>query len=175
MAMDPKARSMAVADWTVTQLQNLFVDTVRTGKCPPLIILIDTLDEGQEEEVRQAITLFEALGWRAPPGAPPLQSCLSSRPYPHISVEMGLSMTVEDESGHMAAILAYVEATLQGDSNPQFQALGHAVVRKSASVFLWVKVLVQMLNKALDKGKGGARQCNASAQECPSGLAKALR
>lgn len=84
-----------------------------------------------------------------------LRICLSSRHYPFISIKGKLSLTVEDEIEHRQDIELYVrESLVPEDDSPQMNDLRGLICLKSQRIFLWVVLVVQMLNKMNDKGDG---------------------
>jgi len=139
--------------WSERELQNLFVEIIRAGRSSPLTIVIDALDEGEEEEVRRLVAFFEELDWRTRPAAAPLRICLSSRPYPNISIDKGLFITVEEQPGHSTDIRSYIDQKLRLGHPKQMGELRTELERKSAGVFLWVELVVRKLNQAYDGGK----------------------
>ncbi|KAJ9655410.1 hypothetical protein H2198_005714 [Neophaeococcomyces mojaviensis] len=75
-----------------------------------------------------------------------LRICLSSRHYPHISIPRGLSLTIEDEAEHDADIHLYIRKKLVKASTPKMQVLCEKLYKKSAHVFLWIVLVIPMLN-----------------------------
>lgn len=148
-----REQSQETEHWSERELQNLFVEIIGTGRSSPLAIVIDALDEGQEEGVQRLIVFFEELGWWTRPAAAPLQVCLTSRPYPNISIDKGLFITVELQLGHSTDIRSYIDQKLRLGHTKQMDKLRTEVVRKSAGVFLWVELVVRMLNQAYDQAK----------------------
>ncbi|KAK5071361.1 hypothetical protein LTR70_010745 [Exophiala xenobiotica] len=142
-----------IKHWSERELQNLFVEIIRAGRSLPLTIVIDALDEGEEEEVRRSVAFFEELDWRTRPAAAPLRICLSSRPYPNISIDKGLFVTVEEQPGHSTDIRSYIDQKLRLGHPKQMGELRAEVARKSAGVFLWVELVVRKLNQAYDGEK----------------------
>ena len=79
--------------------------------------------------------------------------CCSSRYYPLISVRVGLELLLDKEDGHTKDIANYIHSMLRiGDSN-EANLLKAEMVKKSAGVFLWVVLVVQMLKKEYDRGR----------------------
>lgn len=148
-----KVREEKVEEWTAAELKDFFVAIITEPETPSISIFIDALDEGAEDDVRDMIAFFETMQYRAYSGDMPLRICLSSRHYPHITIRAGLEIVIEQQSGHDTDIVNYIRLNLHGDQSPSMDQLRRKVQRKSAGVFLWVVLVVPMLNTAFDRGK----------------------
>ncbi|KAK5087547.1 hypothetical protein LTR70_006959 [Exophiala xenobiotica] len=151
----PKARERRVGDWSEKELQNFFVEivTLTPTILPAVNILIDALDEGQDDDVRPMLDFIDQLGQHATSSGVQLRICLSSRYYPNITIHTGLFIFLEKESEHTHDIERYVTAKFRGIRGSQIDMLREEVLRRSAGVFLWVVLVVQMLKKMCDQGK----------------------
>ena len=128
--------------WTKEELQDFLGDVVASAASSDLCMFIDALDEGeQEEDVRQMISFLVDLSERAleRDSSCRLQICLSSRHYPHISIEKGLSLVVEEQHEHGQDIDTYIRQKLIGSNGENKDELSAEIRHKSASIFLWVK------------------------------------
>jgi len=150
-----KIRTDSFDEWTELELQNFLLDVVRSDQPPKLCIFVDALDEGREDDIRDMIAFLERLVMHASSPGESLRICLSSRHYPFISIKGKLSLTVEDETEHRHDIELYVrESLMPEDDSPQTNELRELVCLKSQRIFLWVVLVVQMLNKTNDQGDG---------------------
>jgi len=149
-----KVREGVVEDWTEHELQNFLVDVVKSTNRPTLCLFIDALDEGDEDDVRTMVEFLEELATHADEHVPPLRICLSSRHYPHISILKGLDLVVEDQKAHDADIELFVQNRLLGSDDERTHELRTKICQKSAGIFLWVVLVVPMLNKIHDQGLG---------------------
>ena len=153
-----KDREGFVDNWTPTELQGFLTDIVESlGDCP-LSVFIDALDEGDENDVRQLIAFLEELSLRAVTCGTLLRICLSSRHYPHISIRKGLSLIIEHQNGQRDDISRYVRLRLIGDEGHRMEELRDKVCQKSSRVFLWVVLVIPMLNKLYDRGQVAAME-----------------
>jgi hypothetical protein len=163
-----KDREGFIDDWTPAELQEFLTDIVESlGDCP-LNVFIDALDEGDENDVRQLITFLEELSLRAVTSGTSLRTCLSSRHYPHISIRKGLSLVMEHQDGHGDDIDMYVRLKLIGDEGRQMEELRDKVCQKSSRVFLWVVLVIPILNQLYDRGQVAAMEKRL--EEIPEGL-----
>ena len=149
-----KVRADDVNDWTELELQGFLIDVVQGTTRPRLCLFVDALDEGDEEDIRAMINFLETLAIYADEHGSPLRICLSSRHYPHISISKGLTLVVEDQRAHDEDIELFVKNRLLEPNSKRTDELRTEVCRKSAGVFLWVVLVVPMLNQIHDKGKG---------------------
>lgn len=153
-----KAREGKVEHWTETELQNFFIEVVSvTSEVRPRItMLIDALDEGQEDDIRHMLSYLECLAKYAVSASASLRICLSSRHYPRITVKKALSVIVEHEAGHKKDIQEYVMEGLRGIDDRQTFVLQTEVLKRSSGIFLWVVLVVQLLNTMCDRGEPSA-------------------
>ncbi|KAI9677233.1 MAG: hypothetical protein M1822_008182 [Bathelium mastoideum] len=142
-----------IKEWTANELQNYLVHITKSYDGRPLAIFVDALDEGQENDIRDMITFLQELGQIAVHHKTSLQICLSSRHYPHISIKHGIMLTLEGQPGHDNDIATYVSTRLKADDNSLTEELKIRICRKAAGVFLWVILVVQILNKLHDHGR----------------------
>lgn len=107
--------------------------------------------------------LLEELSINAASAKVTLNICLSSRHYPNISMKNNLELTMEEQTEHGEDIVQYVRDNLtKRDKNID--------LAKASGVFMWVKLVVAMLNEAYDEGKVDAMHEKLS--ELPGGLEK---
>ena len=142
-----------VDEWTATELQNFLAYVTESIGERPLSVFIDALDEGNEDDIRQMISFLEELSDVAIDNRALLKICLSSRHYPHISIKKGISFVVEKEPGHTDDIATYVSTQLQGDRDSRMQDLREKICNKAFGVFLWVVLVIPILNKLYDDGE----------------------
>jgi len=113
---------------------------------------IDALDECDEQEARDMVQCFEDLAEEATEAGIQLRICFSSRPYPYISIRKGISLTLEDESGHAQDLVQYVKSKLKIDDPVLLADLQSQILGKASGVFLWIVLTVDILNKEVDEG-----------------------
>lgn len=132
-------------EWREEELkQFLLSETQRYSK--PMLLLIDALDECSESYVREVVHFLEDLSINAEAH---LILCLSSRHYPNITMQKRLQLVVERTLQHDHDIKVYVGKRL---TNPD-ENIKRELLKNASGVFLWVVLVVEMLNKAHDEGK----------------------
>lgn len=147
-----KHREGKVDDWTEPELQNFLVNILSDTKRPRLAILIDALDEGQETDVRYLVEFLEMLIMTPSSAGRELLICMSSRHYPHITAQNSSSLIIEGQEGHTHDLRTYISKKLfvpEEDSSSRLASLVH---RKSQGVFLWIVLVVRILNRSSDRG-----------------------
>ncbi|KAH7166531.1 hypothetical protein EDB81DRAFT_866270 [Dactylonectria macrodidyma] len=114
-----------------------------------LIILIDALDECQDPDVRDMVGFIEELSIRAVGARGTLKICLFSRHYPTITIKKHQELVVEGIREHQEDIHKYVSEKL----NERNEEIEKELFKKASGVFMWVVLVVSMLNTAFDEGK----------------------
>ena len=156
--------------WEKDDLQNLFIAAIQNLGQLPLMCFIDALDECEEDQIRDLVVFLEHLGRLATSSRIHFYVCLSSRHYPHISIENGVEMTLEDQEDHIRDITKYLNGTLRAGRGKQTEQIKEELLQRSSGVFLWVVLVVQILNKEYDHGRiHGLRK---RLREIPDGLEK---
>jgi ankyrin repeat protein len=140
-------------EWNIEGLQEAFITTIKGLQHHRLVCFIDALDECEENDVRKMVEFLEDLGNTAVSSKLSLNICLSSRHYPHISIRHGLQLTVERQDGHKNDIAKYVESKFKAPCSRQTGEIKAEILTRASGVFLWVVLVVQMLNKAYDHGQ----------------------
>ncbi|KAJ4854325.1 ankyrin repeats (3 copies) domain-containing protein [Trichoderma breve] len=146
--------------WREPELQNFLLS--ETQYCPkPLVLFVDALDECSESHVRNLVRFLEDLSVKS---KVILNICLSSRHYPTISMEKHLELVVETTSEHDKDIIKYT-----GDKLTKIdEQIKREVLKKASGVFMWVVLVIEMLNRAYDEGQLEAM--HQLLQEVPSDL-----
>ncbi|KAK3683449.1 hypothetical protein B0T22DRAFT_519409 [Podospora appendiculata] len=136
-----------------------------------LICFIDALDECDEDEVRDMVDAFEEIGEHAAKTRINIRTCFSSRHYPHISIRYVKQLILKNQDGHQQDIAKYVRSKFKAGEGEAFKEASDEIILKAAGVFLWVVLVVSILNKEFDRGRIFAVQKRL--REIPAGL-KAL-
>ena len=148
-----KRRHSDPYEWSIEELQEFLIAAARGLEHYRLVCFIDALDECEENEVRELVDFLEGLGETAVSSGTSLNICLSSRHYPHIRIQKGIQLTVEGQGGHDKDIATYVESKFKVPHSKQMDDIRAEILNRASGVFLWVVLVVKMLNKAYDHGK----------------------
>ncbi|KAL6798332.1 Pfs, NB-ARC and ankyrin domain protein [Trichoderma sp. SZMC 28012] len=137
--------------WTTEILTNLLDQAIQNLKESSIVCFIDALDECDESQVRNMIKFFELVGESATTGR--FRVCFSSRHYPHISISKGLSLILEGQEGHSQDMLSYINSELKIGNSTLANQIRSKLQEKASGVFMWVVLVVNILNKEHDKGR----------------------
>lgn len=133
-----------------------------------LRIFIDALDECSDDDVADMVSYFEDLGERAVEHKVNLRICFSSRYYPTIIIKKGIEIKLDEEEDHSRDIVRYTKSQLKLGRSKKAEELTNQILEKSAGIFLWVALVIPMLNKACSTGKVDRFQ--KCLKDIPSGL-----
>ncbi|TRX90003.1 hypothetical protein FHL15_009104 [Xylaria flabelliformis] len=159
--------------WNTGILQDLFSHAIAGLGQRQLVCIVDALDECDESQVLGLVKHFENLGSLALKKKLKLFICLSSRHYPTISIKAGLTFILEDQDGHSKDLEEYVDQKLNFLKEKDALKIKYALLKKAAGVFLWVVLVVRILND--DYSGGRMFGLRARLNEIPLGLHALLR
>lgn len=134
--------------WTLTELSRFFKDCFCDFDLPPTVVLIDALDEGDEQEIRHLIQLLSRLAEATQQREVSLHICFASRHYPYITILNSVEIVLEHQQGHEDDIQTYINEELFAGPEKQMRHVRDLLRQKAAGVFLWVVLVVPMLNQA---------------------------
>lgn len=148
-------------NWSLESLKSVFAEAVMHLEQDRLTCLIDALDECPEVEIREMIDFFEELGESAADKKIELRVCFSSRHYPHVTINKCQDMLLDGQAGHEEDITKYLKSKLKARKGKTGEELRQAVQAKAQGVFMWLVLVVRILNKESDRGSN-----NASLRKC---------
>jgi ankyrin repeat protein len=139
--------------WTRHSLEDQLQQAVLSLGETPVMCFIDALDECEQWQVRSMISFFEHLGELAVSSGRSFRVCLSSRHYPEVNIRMGISLVLEGQEGHNQDINNYLESALRIGTSTAAQKIRNNLQEKSRGVFMWVVLVVEILNEEYDGGR----------------------
>ncbi|KAH8683581.1 hypothetical protein BGZ61DRAFT_550384 [Ilyonectria robusta] len=154
--------------WSLKELRELFETAVTNLGHHRLICFIDALDESEEDDVRKMISDFLHWGKLAADKDSIFSVCFSSRHYPFADISFGLKLSLDDQQGHIKDIEKYVQSELDTGSGENAEEIKREILRKAEGIFMWVVLVVKILNKEYRRGRIFAVQKRL--QELPSKL-----
>jgi ankyrin repeat protein len=154
--------------WTKRDVKNLLSLTIKSLQGRHILFLIDAVDECDQAEVEDMTTFFQELGKSAVEHTVYLRICLASRHYPHITLDKGIEVIIEDQQEHEEDLRKYVETKLKGGRSSLIQGIRKEICERADGVFLWVMLVVRSLNEAFDRGNISALRKRLD--EIPDGL-----
>lgn len=109
---------------------------------------IDALDECDEQQIMDMVQYFEELAEHCTEEGILVRICFSSRHYPYIDIRFGKRLTLEKQLGHDKDLERYVKSRLRITDSSLLEDLKAEILEKASGVFLWVVLVVQILNDA---------------------------
>ncbi|KAM0553312.1 hypothetical protein ACHAPJ_007325 [Fusarium lateritium] len=146
------ARADKFRDWSLESLKTLFDEAVRQLAQSSLLCFIDALDECDEHQIRDMISFFSQLGDTTTSSGIAFRVCFASRHYPHITISKGLILIIEGQEGHDQDIVRYIDSNLMIDHGVLAEQIRTEVRTKSSGVFMWVVLVVEILQQEYDHG-----------------------
>ncbi|KAM0723379.1 hypothetical protein Q7P37_000365 [Cladosporium fusiforme] len=159
--------------WAVETVQDLFREALAQAGQQRVVLFIDALDEGDQEDVRSMVQYMAGLVTAARCRNMPLDVCFASRHYPRITTPFCEELIVEQQKQHKDDIQNVVFGILTTAFKAGRDELVHKIVSKSQDVFLWVILVVHLLNEKSDQGFRVA-QLMEILQKIPAGLTELL-
>ncbi|KAG9497466.1 hypothetical protein J7337_010327 [Fusarium musae] len=128
---------------------------------------IDALDECDEQQVMDLVEYFEDLAEQCTEDNVDLRICFSSRHYPYIDIKFGIRTILEEQMGHANDLESYIKSNLRIKDRALLAELQGKMLAKAAGVFLWVVLVVDIMNKENCRGRLAMRR---RLEQVPSGL-----
>jgi ankyrin repeat protein len=148
--------SFANQAWPIDRLKNLFSEAVTQLGQDRVTCFIDALDECPEGEIRDMIEFFEELGESTAEEGIGLRVCFSSRHYPQVTIKKCQPMILDGQDGHEDDIAKYVKSKLKVRGKTAEDVRG-AVQAKAKGIFMWVVLVIRILNEESDRGSNNAK------------------
>jgi ankyrin repeat protein len=159
--------------WQLETLIRLFRDAVSCLGERDLICFVDALDECHEDDVRRMVACFEGLGQEAIESGARVRICFSSRHYPYITVDRCVELILEGQEGHQQDLANYLQSELKIGKSQRCEKIKEELLRRTNGIFLWLVLVVQILQKEFDRGRVHALQNRL--EEIPPGLDELFR
>ncbi|KGO56714.1 hypothetical protein PEX2_097930 [Penicillium expansum] len=153
-------------------LKQLFANAVCSLGQRSFTYFIDALDECNKQQVVDMVQYFEDLAEQSTAKGVPFRTYFSSRHYPYIVIQRGIRLTLEDQSGHAEDLTTYVTSRLIIKEPTLIEELQPLILSKAAGVFMWVVLVVDILNKEYRRGRMALRMRLA---EIPSDLSELFK
>ncbi|WYZ35387.1 hypothetical protein EsH8_X_000034 [Colletotrichum jinshuiense] len=158
---------------SISLIQSLIFKAITKLGRHRVTCFVDALDECDEREVENMLDFFVDLGHCAVQSDAKLYICFSSRHYPYMDIPHCQRFTLEDQTGHEDDIEAYVRNKLRTGNRSQSGETKTRILQKASGVFLWVVLVVAILNKEYKRGRIFA--VNERLKEIPPGLSELFR
>lgn len=147
-----KAYKESIPPWKIPVLKSLFKQAVRNLEQSEVICFIDALDECDDAQIQDMISLFEELGNMAACNDISFRVCLSSRYYPNILLSTCLNLELGKQAGHSKDIINYINGNLRIENVDLAQEIREGLIKKASGVFMWVVLVVEILQRQYNDG-----------------------
>lgn len=101
-----------------------------------------------------------------------LRVCFSSRHYPYVDIRQGIRITLENQAGHVKDLARYTRSRLRIMDQALFDDLQYEILEKAGGVFLWVVLVVEILN---DEDRHGRPSLRKRLAELPPALSELFK
>jgi len=139
--------------WGVELLKALLERAIQKLRESSVLCFINTLDECEEWQIRDMISFFKHVGKLTVSAGIKFWVCFSSRHYPHITIWKGLHLVLEGQEGHKQDITNYLNSKLNIRHSGAAKEIRKQLQEKASGVFMWVVLVVGILNKEYDSGR----------------------
>jgi ankyrin repeat protein len=153
-------------------LKDLFRSAISSLEKRSFTCFVDALDECDEQQVRDTADFFEELADQCVENNVRFQVCFSSRHYPYVDIKSGIRLILEGQDGHIEDLKSYINSHLRIQDPALVDELKQMMLDKAAGVFLWVALVVDILNKEDRRGRLALRR---RLQEVPSELSELFK
>jgi hypothetical protein len=133
--------------FTLDTLKTMFQKAVLSLGKREFTCFIDALDECDEQQAIDMIQYFEDLTEESTEKDILFRVCFSSRHYPYIDIQGSIRLKLEDQPGHNDDLQMYVRRRLKARDASMLEELYPLILEKAAGVFLWVALVIRILNK----------------------------
>lgn len=164
------ARVIERNGWQEEALKQTLRNAVQRLGDRSLTLFIDALDECDKQQVAGMVSFFEELCELAAEKQVLLQICFSSRHYPTVLVRKGIELTLEGEEGQAGDIQVYIRSKLRVGKSKAAQSLMSDIFDKSSRIFLWVVLVLDILNAESQGGAGSIKNMRRRLNDIPKGL-----
>jgi len=139
--------------WSIELLKTLLEQAIQSLGESSVVCFIDALDECEERQIRDMILFFEHVGELTVSVGITFWICFSSRHYPHITIRKGQGLVLEGQEGHNQDITNYLDSELKIGHSKVAGQIRAELQEKALGIFMWVILVVGILNKEHDGGR----------------------
>ncbi|TVY42671.1 Vegetative incompatibility protein HET-E-1, partial [Lachnellula cervina] len=156
--------------WNEEALKQTFTHSIQKLGNRSLTIFVDALDECDQNQAVGMVSFFEGLCDCGREAQVDLQICFSSRHYPTVVIQKGVEVTLENENGHTEDIKQYIKSKLRLGKAKQAESLRSEIFEKSSGIFLWVVLVLDILNSEYPNSVISIKKIRERLQEIPQKL-----
>ena len=148
----PECTRLLKPAWPIEVLKGVLQEALLLVDSAQLTCYVDALDECQEQDARDMIDFLDMINTSAAASSVSVHILLSSRHYPDIHISRCQQLILEQQTDHGSDIASYIGSKLQIGSSVTTRDIRSTILQKASGVFLWVVLVVQILNKLKQRG-----------------------
>jgi hypothetical protein len=133
--------------WHTELLKDLLREAVFAAAPRRLTFYIDAIDECGYTEAHDILEFLEGLEELVHDAGIETRVLLSSRHYPQLAIEECQKIILEDQAEHHRDLSHYIHSKLRIGESTQARRIRSIIQQRASGVFLWVFLIVQILNK----------------------------
>jgi ankyrin repeat protein len=139
--------------WQNEFLKRLLRETILALGKRRLTCYVDAIDECGHSEAQDIINFLEELRNSARKVDTVLCVLISSRHYPQVAIGQCEQIILEEQAEHKTDLSLYIQTKLRlGDSSKACK-IRAAIQQRASGVFLWVVLIIQVLNEEKIRGR----------------------
>ena len=154
--------------WPEERLKALLREAVLALRSRRLTCYVDAIDECGYSEAQDIVDFLQELGVTTNSAGTHVCVLLSRRHYPNLAVEGCQQIVLEDQIEHQKSIALYMQSRLRLGVSSQAQKINSVLQERACGVFLWVVLIVRILNE--EKLCGRVHMLERRLQELPDDL-----
>lgn len=135
--------------------------------------LVDALDETNEDEVLDMVYFLQDLSMNISHKGVTLITCFASRHYPTLDLPTKLQLVIDHEKGHISDVEQYIHKHLYSKDSSDIEPMRVELLQKSNGIFIWIVLVVGILNKEFRRGNIAAAQTRLN--QLPSAMSDLLK
>ncbi|KAH8172401.1 Pfs, NB-ARC and Ankyrin domain protein [Sarocladium implicatum] len=139
--------------WPLPLLEELLETSVKALGGREVIFYVDALDKCRDESIQEMMHVFERLVKVATSHRQSLRICFTSRPIIHDVDEKVIYLSLAGHKEHGEDIERYLNAHLHIGRGQRALDVRNKIMKRHSHVFLWVKIVVDKLNKEHPAGQ----------------------
>ncbi|KIW85537.1 hypothetical protein Z517_00929 [Fonsecaea pedrosoi CBS 271.37] len=153
-------------EWRQGELKTFIASVIQQWKSKPLLLFVDALDECNETDIQDVVEFLELLSTEAKKSDVTLRICLSRRHHPPLRITKCMELIVENHCDHREDIATYIKTKL-AKRDDEIEA---EIERKADGIFMWVVLVIKLLNKASLKVQGKRKAMREALEKIPGEL-----
>ncbi|KAK5993734.1 hypothetical protein PT974_07171 [Cladobotryum mycophilum] len=159
LCLDTRPQTMEM-NWELETLQEMFSAVIHNLGERHLVCLIDGLDGVDEEQARHFLDFVNDVAEKSVANGTKFNVCFSTRHYPYLTRQHGLELILEDEPRQRTDMERYVRSRIKIGQGKVFDEVVAQVLERSAGIFLWTVLMVDILSREIQRGRIYALQKN---------------